>query len=254
MQERLDIVVTGFAEPHEIAAQRLARLFGIDAPTASRFVTALPQVAKRALSPSEAGRYIAALESIGARVELKPTGSLAVPAHDPTIPKAPRVPADLARMAGRPRLGEALRPDWLLSDTLEQLEQDDLSPRHTDAQLPPPLRTEEHRLSQRALHEPQTSDAELRAARSVKAVGLAHAATASIRPGMSGATWRSQERGPERADDAGRARRRRLRLGVGLVLLVLACAVALRLGLGEPSGASDPPALDAEADGPREPS
>lgn len=98
MQEELDVVVMGLdADPRQAQAA-LIRVFGIDPDTAERFISGLPGTATRHAPRSLAERYAEALRSIGARVELWPTGS-SLPAG--VVRMLPSLPAPLWSAAAR---------------------------------------------------------------------------------------------------------------------------------------------------------
>ena len=289
MDEELDIIVTGFDVDARLAEAGLVRVFGVDAQRARRFVSELPVVAKRCGSAAVAERYVNALRSIGARIEVQKVAeleagerttalgshsSLPIPAPsvpatlgeaariareterairrfrldegldqppseseppevdpaNPAIPRAPRVPHDLHRMpnVALPRYSD--RPDWILTDPLSQAAEaqagDSGVRAHADARLPPPpssvpppLRNGDGGVvdAEAALEE--------RAPGSIRpsAVGLAHAATASVRPGLGlFSSWPFWQKAP--------AVERRLRAYWPAVLaLVLLVYAGLRL-------------------------
>jgi hypothetical protein len=149
---------------------------------------------------------------------------------NPSIPRAPPVPHDLAKMpnAKLPRWSE--RPAWMMTDPLEQGERSDpsgtQSPRpHNDAKPPPPpatpVRLLDSTAASRAAH-PRAGQPEPSRSMRPSAVGLAHAAKASVRPGIGLLSWWRI---------AGRdARRRRLRQAwLTAVALVVLMAGALWL-------------------------
>jgi hypothetical protein len=71
MDEELDVVVIGFDVERRQAEAGLMHVFGIEPHSARRLVRELPMVAKRQASRSIAEHYVAALRSIGARVEIR---------------------------------------------------------------------------------------------------------------------------------------------------------------------------------------
>ncbi|MFI5308054.1 MAG: hypothetical protein ACHQ53_11910 [Polyangiales bacterium] len=268
MEEELDIVVIGWDVDPKRAQAGLARVFGLQARKAELLLHGLPAVAKRSVPRSQADRYVKALRSIGAQVQLErsaasrmtpsaapaKSASLPPPAVDigtrqtleseraaaemvarfraaegldveepptaealnPLIPRAPALPHDLSRMpnastgllSGPPPDGDGNRDP-------------SMRPRHTDAQLPPPLRLDapasgelpaEVAAPEWGLGEPMPSQ---------RSVGLAHTATASVRPGVSAASqWATTRPAP---------RRRWLwPVAVAIVLCLLVAAFYLR--------------------------
>ena len=273
MTEALDIIVVGFELDQSQVEAGIVRVFGIDAQQARRLLREIPVVAKGGASRSLAERYVSALRSIGARVELRPSGSsstasrapgvfslpLPTPAliarvdesirvqreaalaikrfrdgeglehaeslhaidpknptldlWNPAIPKAPPIPQDLAKMrnAARSRLSDP--PSWMLTDPPDGIDVATGRP-HNDAQPPPPLELD-------LAYRPQPSDphpSDHSAVRTRRgSVGIAHAATASIRPGLS----------PYYARPGNGPRLRRSRLRALRPLLVLLAALAV---------------------------
>jgi hypothetical protein len=279
MTEELDIILTGLELEHGQVEAGIVRVFGIDPRDARRLLRELPAVAKSGAPRAVAERYVAALRSIGARVELRPTGSrstheraagavsLPLPAPEqiarvdesirvqretaraikrfraaegldaesldavdpenpsldlwnPEIPKAPLVPRDLAKLRNAARRfsdpPSGHGHDDGDGDTQEDLELAAPARSHADAQLPPPVEERHSRPS----HVPSSSDHfAIRSRR--PSVGLAHAATASIRPGLSSYFARSV---PQH-----KPRRLRALWALALLLLLTAGAVALWL-------------------------
>jgi hypothetical protein len=286
MDEEVDIVVLGFEVSDRLAEAGLTRVFGLNAQQARRFVRDVPLVAKRCLSSVTADRYVSALRSIGARVELRSPGdrsgdvhqtkhsSLPIPAPsvlaqvtesarieretaraiarfranegldpsapgvevdpvNPQIPKAPLVPRDLHRMpnARLPQFSD--RPDWMLDDPLggpgSEPPEEEIP--HFDADPPPrpsaapaanaPLAAP----AKGTRSSPPAADGESAPA-SRAAIGLAHSATASVRPGLGSlSSWRP---GAEPRAAAAPPRRRSvgrwLAAGVGVIVAVAAAA------------------------------
>jgi hypothetical protein len=118
---------------------------------------------------------------------------------NPDIPRAPKVPHDLDKMpnAKLPRVSD--RPEWMLTDPLAQGEGSGAdgartSRPHADARLPPPPSTAPRARAAGGSGAPSgtqpTPEARGRK-ESVRpsAVGLAHAATASVRPGIGLLSW-----------------------------------------------------------------
>ena len=232
MDEALDIVVTGCEVDQRRVEAGLVHVFGIEPHQARRLLREFPVTAKRGASPAMAERYLAALRSIGARVETRPStagrispaaSSLPAPPpsivararesqrvqheteraikrfraaegldqpeaeaidldlFNPAIPKAPPLPHDLARMpnATLPRFSD--RPQWMVTNSLEDEAQ--AVPLHVDAQRPPPI-SPHAAPPLTASSTPPRRDSGLESV-PPRAVGLAHNATASIRPGLS---------------------------------------------------------------------
>jgi hypothetical protein len=237
LDDELDIVVTAFdAEPRQAEAA-LVRVFGIEPQSARRMLRALPVVARRAVPAPLAQRYLAALTSIGAQAELRPStnanpstrpaagASLPAPSPSavarlreslrleraaddaiarfrseegldgeerapdsleelyPAIPRAPALPRDLGRMpnAAAPRRSDP--PGW----TMPLAQMDDgpgnesvPARAHVDAQRPPPQAPPGPARAAAVRTSPSP-----RPSSQPPQVGLAHAATASVRPGLS---------------------------------------------------------------------
>jgi hypothetical protein len=136
--------------------------------------------------------------------------------HNPDIPRPPAVPRDLAKMPNAKLPRRSDRPGWMLTDPLGQemgsAQESKRSPRpHADAKLPPPPASGQKGVS---------GAARARGAESMRpsAVGLAHAATASVRPGIGMFTWW------ERATSGAEHRRLRGLWVTALVLAIAACA------------------------------
>lgn len=235
MDEELDIIVTGLELDQRQVEAGLVRVFGIEPQQARRMLRELPTTAKRAAPRALADRYVAALRSIGARVEARPAmaallvtrppvagSSLPAPpatamAHaresqrvqreteraikrfraaegldpepnpdidliNPDIPKAPLIPHDLARMpnAALPRFSD--RPGWMVTDPLADGGQD--AREHADAQNPPPVSAAPSPAPAVRSSVPPHRDHALESV-APRAVGLAHKAQASIRPGVT---------------------------------------------------------------------
>jgi hypothetical protein len=102
----------------------------------------------------------------------------------PKIPKAPPIPADLERIRNAPPPQLSEPPPWMVTDKQAMAADAFANHRHDpvplEARRPPPLAGDPDPTSSRP---PRYSGPGSHVAR---AVGLAHAATASIRPGMSG--------------------------------------------------------------------
>jgi hypothetical protein len=87
--ERFDVYLHGFDPAHpETPRQGLARVFGLDGAQAAELLVSLPRLVKRDLTQGEAQRYLLALESLGARAELRP-GVLATPEVRAVAPSMP---------------------------------------------------------------------------------------------------------------------------------------------------------------------
>jgi hypothetical protein len=263
MDEELDVIVTGFDVADRQAEAGLVRVFGLDQQRAHRFLRELPAVAKRCPNQASADRYVHALRSIGARVELqavsklrpsdsaalRPThSSLPIPApsvmarlHEsmrveretqrairlfrkaegldqtetfepvavdpvnPSIPKAPKVPHDLHRMPNAKLARPSERPIWSVPPS-EGRDSRHPSRPHADAKLPPPPIASE--APPRASESPPDFEEpvdplDARTADSMlpQDVGLAHAATASMRPGLTSLiAWQQQRDARLRGD------------------------------------------------------
>lgn len=108
--------------------------------------------------------------------------------YNPVIPKAPALPRDLPQLPNRARSAQPEHPEWMVSDPLE------LTPER-DSDIPTSLRPPDvrtARASTRPSSKPTTrpgpsSDraSSERLSDRPRSVGLAHAATASGRPGLS---------------------------------------------------------------------
>jgi hypothetical protein len=88
-----DVRVLAFAGSAPRTLRGLRELFGIDDDTASRLLTSVPAVVRRAAPANEAQRYAQALESIGAQVVVErhsPPTQAARPALPPVPPLAAR--------------------------------------------------------------------------------------------------------------------------------------------------------------------
>jgi hypothetical protein len=124
-----------------------------------------------------------AIKRFRAAEGLDPEPDANIDLFNPDIPKAPLVPHDLARMpnAALPRFSD--RPGWMLTDPLADGAADDAR-EHADAQNPPPISPTP---PAPAPIEPSMPPHRDGASQSVapRAVGLAHKATASIRPGVT---------------------------------------------------------------------
>jgi hypothetical protein len=288
MDDELDIIVTGLELDQRQVEAGLVRVFGIEPQQARRLLRELPTTAKRAAPRALAERYVAALRSIGARVEARPArlalhvtrppvaGSSLPPPQpsavararesqrvqheteraikrfraaegldpepedpdidlfNPDIPKAPALPHDLARMpnSALPRFSD--RPGWMLTDPLA--DGDETTRAHNDAQNPPPaslapqavaiggaapaLRGGAAAISGFApalrsnASVPPHRDSALESV-PARAVGLAHKATASIRPGLSSLR------------DIPNTQRTRVRVRLRVLLPVFAVAVVV---------------------------
>jgi hypothetical protein len=145
--------------------------------------------------------------------------------HNPDIPRPPAVPRDLAKMPNAKLPKKGGRPGWMLTDPLAQeadgAHESKGSPRpHNDARLPPPpSRGPASRAAAATARPGGGGNAhELRGGAMSgrpSAVGLAHAATASVRPGIGMFSW--WERATARA-----TQRRLLRLWLTAVVLAVA--------------------------------
>ncbi|HKP64300.1 MAG TPA: hypothetical protein VJV78_46505 [Polyangiales bacterium] len=150
--ELFDVHVLGFEVSEERATRALMRVFGLSEASARIFVHSVPRVGKRRVPKPTAERYIRALHAVGAIVECRlcapsssegsGVASLPSPAissfpgtavphimqdsfgvmapvayspHMPTIPKAPRVPADLHAIRAR-KGPDSLAPHWRPTD------------------------------------------------------------------------------------------------------------------------------------------
>lgn len=122
--EHFDVYVAGFDVSEARATQGLMQVFGIGQAQAHGFVQSVPRIAKHRLARANAEPYAAALRTIGAAVELRPSGpshepnsgrpslpgpsgmsatnasaaSSIPPALMPVIPRAPRLPQGLTPM------------------------------------------------------------------------------------------------------------------------------------------------------------
>jgi hypothetical protein len=178
-----------------------------------------------------------------------PDPGLDVDPVNPRIPKAPPLPHDLAQMpnAALPRFE---RPEWMLDDPLGQGATEAIaSLPHFDAEPPPPGTSAPGRSSGRppgpAAATPVPPRPSGDSVPPQRAVGLAHAATASIRPGLGAlSSWRpSSDRPPPRPD------RRRLWLGAALAALLLAALAWAVLSVGS-EAATEHPSAPSPAGGP----
>ncbi len=163
-------------------------------PHAAAFRDSLPPVATTSLpAPApelaaklrESVRVSRAADSAIARFReaegLEPLDAeLGFDPYNPSIPRAPAIPHDLARMPNATLQRPSDRPEWMVADPLSLTPDAGsgipaaLQP-HLDAQHPPRGRPSRDSGMRPRRHTPQT-------------VGIAHAARASVRPGMSGHT------------------------------------------------------------------
>jgi hypothetical protein len=249
VEEELDIVVTGWDVDAKKAQAGLARVFGMQARKADLLLHGLPAVAKRSVPRSQADRYVKALRSIGAHVQLErsaasrmtpsaapaKSASLPPPATDaparqaieseraaaelvarfraaegldaeepptketlnPLIPRAPPLPHDLSRMPNASTGLRSLPP----VDGPDGNRDPSMRPRHTDAQLPPPITLDGSEPEVDPLAPIGATEdvfAPVAAPEAPKSVGLAHSATASIRPGVSAVSQWSMTRPKQR--------------------------------------------------------
>jgi hypothetical protein len=146
--ELFDVHVLGFEVSEERATRALMRVFGLSEASARIFVHSVPRVGKRRVPKPTAERYIRALHAVGAIVECRlctpssaeGSGAVSLPSpaissfpgtavphimqdsfgvmapvayspHMPTIPKAPRIPADLHAIRAR-KGPDSLAPNW----------------------------------------------------------------------------------------------------------------------------------------------
>jgi len=163
-------------------------------PHAAAFRDSLPPVAATSLpAPApelaaklrESLRVSRAADSAIARFReaegLEPLDSeLGFDPYNPAIPRAPAIPHDLARMPNANMQRASDRPEWMVADPLS-LTPDARSGtppalQHFDAQPPPRGRPSRDSGMRPRRNTPQPN----------VAVGMAHAARASVRPGMSG--------------------------------------------------------------------
>lgn len=151
-----------------------------------------------------------------------PPGSIDL--YNPVIPKAPALPRDLKQMPNGPRSLKPERseraPEWMISDPLA------LTPER-DGDTPTSLRSLESealRTTRRSSSKPTSRPASERPASErlsdrPRSVGIAHAATASVRPGLSAVSR-----------DAPRpnTRRQLLKLGIALAFGGAIAVIVLR--------------------------
>lgn len=167
-------------------------------PHAAAFRDSLPPVAATSL-PAPAPELTAQLreslkvsraaDSAIARFReaegLEPLASeLGFDPYNPSIPRAPAIPHDLARMPNAALQRPSDRPDWMVADPLSLTPDASsgappaLQPPHVDAQRPPRGRPSRDSGMRPRRNTPEPNSA----------VGMAHAARASVRPGMSAHT------------------------------------------------------------------
>jgi hypothetical protein len=155
MMELFDVHVLGFEVSEERATRALMRVFGLNEAASRIFVHSVPRIGKRRVPKDTAERYIRALHAVGAIVECRlctpstadPGNQVSLPAptvssfpgtvmphimqdsfgvmapvayspHMPTIPKAPRIPADLHAIRAR-KGPDSLAPHWRPADSPE---------------------------------------------------------------------------------------------------------------------------------------
>jgi hypothetical protein len=110
---------------------------------------------------------------------LEPLDELGFDPYNPAIPKAPPLPSDLSRMPNATLQRPSDRPEWMVADPLS------LTP---DAQSGVPAALERHDAQPPPRGRP-SRDSGMRPRRATPdhavSVGMAHAARASVRPGMS---------------------------------------------------------------------
>ena len=87
------MVVLGFEPGTESPAERLQRVFGIDAATAGALLSRLPTTVQRGVSRVRAEYFRRALDAIGAQVEIQGVGGALIPPPAPVAPAAPVTPA-----------------------------------------------------------------------------------------------------------------------------------------------------------------
>jgi hypothetical protein len=154
--ELFDVHVLSFEVSEERATRALMRVFGLNEAASRIFVHSVPRIGKRRVPKDTAERYIRALHGVGAIVECRLStpssaqsasagASLPVPQvssfpgtavphimqdsfgvmapvayspHMPTIPKAPRIPADLHAIRAR-KGPDSLAPHWRPADSPE---------------------------------------------------------------------------------------------------------------------------------------
>src|SRR4051812_21431163 len=77
--EHFDVYVAGFEVSEDRAIRGLMRVFGMSDAAARIFVSSLPRMGKRRLTPDAADRYLRALRTIGAIAQCRPSGPSSMP-------------------------------------------------------------------------------------------------------------------------------------------------------------------------------
>jgi hypothetical protein len=150
-----------------------------------------------------------------------PPGSIDL--YNPVIPKAPALPRDLKQMPNGPRSlkPEQRPPEWVVSDPLALTpERDGDTPSSLRSFESEALRTTKRSSSKPTSRAPSDRPSSERLSDRPRSVGIAHAATASVRPGLSAVGREDQPRA--------NPSKRRLKLGVALAFGGALAVIVLR--------------------------
>ena len=105
--EQVDVWIVGFDVPAATATSGIATVFGVDVERAAALVASVPRGVRRGIDRSAAADTVAALTSIGARVEVLPFGQKPVIVPPPPRPRVAlkRAPANAAWLEDEPAYG-----------------------------------------------------------------------------------------------------------------------------------------------------
>ncbi len=149
--DQFDVYVAGFEVEEARAARGLMQVFGMSEAAARIFVSSVPRVAKRRLAKDTAERYVRALRSIGAIIDLHPsTTSYAPPSGQPSLP----TPQRALRTSGRgssEREGAATNPFHPAIPRAPRLPEG-LMPTAASSEFPADLAPSSHELLQATAH------------------------------------------------------------------------------------------------------